>query len=437
MKTLLLFAIFVSPMGAQFLTFPVGPYQMSLFRMTMIILLLVLIISFLAKRNEYRFHIRSKNAYSIIFFFSWLVYAVVSVIWSPDKQGWLRSIFFILMGLMMIVFCDIILKEKKDIGNAFLSLQLGIMMQSAIGWYEIFTKNYLFLEMTKKNYEAYVLRPSHIPIAMTGNPNNFATMMFIGVFIAMICFSFSTKKIEKIAHGFLLVNYLVLIMFTQSRANMVGLILAFAFMMTIYIYEKRGRKGVVISLFAGVGCILLALICLLTIPMLEPSWVKISSFLGLGGDSNSSNSIRFSLIKNGLQFLLMTFGFGVGSGQIEYWMLNKSVYSTGEIVNMHNWWMELLTGYGIIVFAGYIIFYIRLFMDYFKEYKEKTRLSEKIIPLSLCTCMVGFVLSSISSSSSITVEYLWVFWAIGIAYQKMTRAGKIWNLLPVYIEGRL
>ena len=36
-----------------------------------------------------------------------------------------------------------------------------------------------------------------------------------------------------------------------------------------------------------------------------------------------------------------------------FWMINYGELYTGGIINMHNWWLEILVGYGIVIFILY------------------------------------------------------------------------------------
>ena len=133
-----------------------------------------------------------------------------------------------------------------------------------------------------------------------------------------------------------------------------------------------------------------------------------------------SDLTRLNLIKNGFIFLFETCGFGTGAGNIDYWMANYGVYYTGTIENIHNWWMEILTGYGIVIFIMYIVFYVKLFLSAYKKFKTSEDKVDISISLGIMCCMAGYIVGSISSSSNISSEWLWVFWGIAIAYQGMS-----------------
>ncbi len=82
-----------------------------------------------------------------------------------------------------------------------------------------------------------------------------------------------------------------------------------------------------------------------------------------------------------------------------------------------------MTDYGLYVFALYMLFYCKLFLDFYRVSRDKLQNStDKTICLSLCAIMAGYVLSAVSSSSNISSESIWVFWSICITYQAI--AGK-------------
>jgi teichuronic acid biosynthesis protein TuaE len=128
--------------------------------------------------------------------------------------------------------------------------------------------------------------------------------------------------------------------------------------------------------------------------------------------TDSSDPIRVNLIKNGFEFLKHTFGFGTGAGNIEYWMANKSIYDTLLVTNMHNWWMEILTGYGVFVFVGYMWMYLTMTKGFFTAFMHSEDKFIQNVSIGLLCCMVAFLMGSVSSSSNITQEWLWVFWGV-------------------------
>ena len=120
-------------------------------------------------------------------------------------------------------------------------------------------------------------------------------------------------------------------------------------MVIFFSIRKRIQRRQVFTLFTVFFLAIAFLIALLF--GFEPL-----SFLG----GEESDIIRLNLIKSGWDFLTETCFMGVGAGNIEYWMANKShIYMMGY-TNMHNWYMEILVGYGIIVFTLFLIMVVKM-----------------------------------------------------------------------------
>ena len=51
------------------------------------------------------------------------------------------------------------------------------------------------------------------------------------------------------------------------------------------------------------------------------------------------------------------------------------------------------------------------------KYKINNNKMNKTLSISFISCMAAYVIGSISASSNISAEWLWVFWALAIAYQ--------------------
>lgn len=409
-RTVIYFAVLTSFLAAQIFTYDLGAFQLSLFRAA-ILLLPVLVCVYALRSTEpvYLLAAGKKNSYSVRFMLLWLLYAVVSVLMNPVFSSWLRNIYFLGCGVLCALLFGIFLTEKGHIITVFRLMRLMIAVQMFIGWYEIIFRRYHFINAFNQAY--YSSAAHRIPIAMCGNPNDFAMLMLFGVFIGYVCFCCRKGLADGIFSVALMANCAFFVFQTESRANIIGLLMAAAFFVLV---SYRNRVGVLL----GVVCAAAGLS--LVIPGLwEKVGLELSNTLtfDFSGQYMGSDTIRVNLIKNGFYFLYQTFGLGTGAGNLEYWMQNAAIYPTGGITNMHNWWMELLTSYGIIVFIGYGIFYVKLFRDFYRTLKQSADPQIRAIAFGFLCCMVGFLVGSVSSSSNIKTEWLWVFWAVAIAFQ--------------------
>lgn len=272
-------------------------------------------------------------------------------------------------------------------------------VQAAIGWYEIYTRKYNFISENNADFFAKV-EGRRIPIAMLGNPNDFALFMFITALFALaLCYIQRFKRIRILLIIFI-INALILIYKSESRAVLLGVVIA---LFTVF----WGSSEPLIKLFLVVGIVMLFIFNVNTlVNMVKEELVGMSSVI-----------IRINLIKNGIHFLIDTYGFGIGNGQVEYWMKNYYIYNAGNVLNMHNWWAEILTAYGVGIFLLFVIFYIKLIYDFDYQYKVLKKGSEGKFYLVLTGTLCGYFLASITCSSNFSNEFTWYFLAIMISVQ--------------------
>lgn len=400
-------SICASLIGAGMISIDLGVFQLSLFRMAVLLMLYVIAVKMLFEGKGVSIGGKSENSYSIYFMVIWFAYAVMTIGWVRDYEGWVRAVYFICLGVICVLIFNKIFKTGFEILIAFRVIGAMAVFHNLIGWYELITGNYMFLPADRV---AVYVNKSY-PVSMFGNTNDFSTFMLISCFIIYICAANSKLPGKVICYATMTSSAYLLLM-TRSRANILGFIFSLLLFLYLTLRGKKGRQAVMV-LFTML--LLFILVTPGTLDQLLSMLVDILNFDFSKG--TGSEATRINLIKNGFYFLLETFGMGTGAGNIEYWMRHYSIYNTSNISNIHNWWAEVLTGYGLIIFAMYAIFYIGLFTSIYKKYrKSKNRLHRSISTGILCS-MAGFLIGSMSSSSNINCEWLWVFWAIVIAYQ--------------------
>ena len=97
-------------------------------------------------------------------------------------------------------------------------------------------------------------------------------------------------------------------------------------------------------------------------------------------------------------------------------METRQVFYVGKVFNIHNWWIEILVGYGVVIFIGYISIYFIKVKTLFDAYLKSKESFIRNSSLGLFGFMMAFVISSVSSSSNINTEWMWLFWAVLIAF---------------------
>jgi len=382
-----------SPLSAQAFSISVVVGELTFFRL---FLFLTMIFCIIENRGIVIVY-RKKNRFPVLVMGMMVLYAAVSVIWSINLSNWFRMFYFLLVALLLLVLSITICRTIDELRLAMEGLQWGVLIQSVIGWYEIFTRDYRYLKLSQGNIYTYIHSESRIPVAMLGNPNDFASLLYLGFSIALILFFLKKKRGSKIYQVLIMVNFMIQIYLSGSRANMIGIVLLlFAF------FALKYQAFKVLGVLFGV---------LFSIPLCS----IIKSILASSTSPNGSNNIRFALMKNGLGFLVDTAGIGVGAGQIEVWMEKFGRNNTYGIFNIHNWWLEILVSFGIVIFLMYLWMYLKMIKNLVKQFREgKKERDNKNLAIALIASMVGFIVASISSSSNMYAEWIWSFWAIVI-----------------------
>lgn len=404
MKGIVYFLILTSFLPAYLFAIDLGYVQLSPFRISIIISVL-LVLLFIVKRKINISDIFNNQNYSSYFMIVWFFYAVITILWVEDLTSWLQAVFYIGIGVTSILFLNLFLRKERDFKISFYIIWIIIFINNFLGWYELFTGDYLFRIQSHYNSKNYL-------IGMFGGPNEFATPMLFGVFISYFIFKRAKNNFVRVISLITMISSSVLVLLSQSRANILGLFLGlFCFM--ILLLKRKSLKNYLpfIGLLLSIGTVT-------TIFSGNNIISQLNRILQFNfSNSFSSDGIRMNLIKNGLYFLTKTNGFGVGAGNIEYWMETYLKYPTSGIVNMHNWWVEILVAYGIGIFTLYIIFYTNLFISIYLRFRNSETEIEKEIAIVILCCMSGYVIAGISSSSNIGRAWLWLFWGIAIAFQ--------------------
>jgi len=212
-----------------------------------------------------------------------------------------------------------------------------------------------------------------------------------------------------------------LIVVTGSRANILAVLLELAFLVLLLTNIRQKAMTIAVTV-----CVAIALY-LMPGPIREFSREitgNLVSIVAQAEQGTGSVAVRTNLALNGIIFLFSTFGFGVGSGNAEYWMANYARYDTAGILNLHNWWLEILIDYGLLVFAGYLMFYGSLVRQLWRIWKSTGKGSNRMITEALLVALVGFLVASISSSSIMAFNPQWLLFAFALAFLNWWRCSR-------------
>lgn len=121
---------------------------------------------------------------------------------------------------------------------------------------------------------------------------------------------------------------------------------------------------------------------------------------------------RILLMRDALSMWLDSYLLGMGPASYDVYV--RKIGTKSKYVNPHNWWLEILSQYGIAVFLAYVSFLFYIFVKCIKQYlKEKDMFVFKYICI-----LILYVICSIAPSSFIAYSYQWLIMAMGMVMVK-------------------
>ncbi|WP_051590964.1 teichuronic acid biosynthesis protein TuaE [Bacillus sp. UNC438CL73TsuS30] len=374
-----------------------GFFSLFLYRLILISAATLFIVSIVKEKNlsQYWKQIKVKEVLHFLMF--WLVYGTVSLLWAKSYVDGIKYLFLLGTGILF-VFLAVFTFTKISRLLVFYGIWLFMtLILLCIGLINHFTHIQL---PSSTLYGGPEYKLSY-PTAVFFNQNDFATFLTISFSFYAAAAKNSRNvwiKTSTILLGLLCVYIIYL---TESRASLLGVFVGLIFYLFIHLPSYLKKVTLNIGLIAMVLCSVFF-------------FNKVSNIIA-ANDGHSSNVVRLNLLKNAFHFILDTFGFGVGAGNIPYYLKNEAIYDTNHVVEVHNWLMEILGNFGIIIFLGYLFMYVYLFCCLYKAFKKTRDEKEKGI---IEACMIGqiaFLISSISPSSVSNLYFHWVFLGFVIA----------------------
>ncbi|ABP67392.1 hypothetical protein Csac_1807 [Caldicellulosiruptor saccharolyticus DSM 8903] len=344
--------------------------------------------------------------FSSYFLVGWSAYSLLSFLWAQDIKSALRDQVFLTVNIVVIL---IFMYYSNYIRWNVLEniILFSYVVNILVGYWEVITDKHLW---TSK-IPLYNLHRT--PSTFFANPNDFATYLVLYLpFILNFIVREKLLTLKKIVALTVTLLSVPLLILTTSRANYIGFVLALiVYFLLINNSERREylKHAFVIFLF------LIVLIGFkLDFGFLSKIGgmiaTQLSSLSDFSTSSLTSNVRRELLIVYGLSFLYDYLFLGVGAGNSRVLMEKVRQYTVN--VELHNWFLDVLVCYGLIVFALYVIwiFYVIYKLLHVKGSNNKLKLPA----VSTIASLAAFGISSISSSKMIEMRIMWFLFALAL-----------------------
>ncbi len=330
--------------------------------------------------NQKLFTFKTKKVQIVFWFFLfWICYATVQLLFTNFNSNATTFYVILLINVFLVIMILLNAKSINDLVFFNKALILGLYINLIIAIWEILTGRHLVslnagLAFSDKAHGAF------------GNINDLSTFIAFGVFSVIMDLALTHKHI--LSSIIIIIVSFYTVTKTNSRAPLYGLIilaifwLLFELMLIVY---KQGKEYFNLLMFFMVSILVILSVMVFQRYNLEQLVLIISS-----SGNEKSDLLRLQLSKEAISIFNDSYFLGVGPGQ--------SVTLLG--INVHNFFLEILSEYGLIVIGV-----IAIFVSTFKAYK--TNLPHYTVALFMAF-IPFFTMVSISSSGANRLRITWV-----------------------------
>ncbi|MCR6596428.1 O-antigen ligase family protein [Bacillus halotolerans] len=407
-----------------FFAIHLGFFSLFLYRLLLIAAGCLHLVGVLRSRT----HIERWNGLQVkgilLFFAFWFLYGLISLLWAKSVTDGLKYLALLAMGIFFIYLIVMYVQKMERLMIIYSIWLVMTVFLMIIGFYNHITHHHLPSSTLYSGPEY----KQHYPTSVFFNQNDFATFLSISFF-------FYIAMVKNIKNGYLKgiglvlsLGTLYLIFVTGSRASLLGVFAGIA--VYIFIVLPPVLKKIAIWLSAAGIAVFAALFASRIFAVFWKLFLAPQTSHSFQ-ETLPSNVARANLLKNAWHFFLDSYGFGVGAGNVSYYLEHHALYDTDNVTEVHNWLAEILANFGLLIMLGYLAIYLYLIWVLYKFYERKMENQSRLITEGLITAMVSFLVSSISPSSVSNLFFHWVFLALVIAAVNVLRRSRQ-QLEPIY-----
>ncbi len=386
-------------LGSYLLPIKIGGINFYFFRM---LIIMAFILIFISSKGKI---LVGTRVYRLFFLlgYVWLLWGTASYFWAQDPIIAVTELLEVGYGFLTgFVLVCLAFDTKKGMQDLRIGWVFAFISSAIVAVWEIVSGEHLpgyFAE----NAPEYVVK--NVIVSTFVNPNNYAA--FLVLCFPFLLWSYSAAKgIRKVFFLLCLNSLPFLLIKTGGRLGITALILQLSLFL---FFNARSLR----SFFQGVLPFLTILVMIVfSFQTNMATLSKVSQVydeLQVGG----STGIRFNLLVNGIWFLALSYGVGVGAGGFEYMIGNGyGLYDTGSVINPHNFWIEVLSQYGIFVFTGLVAWLVCLIMLVLRVRKKSLKQNDTVMRLKtevILVGLLGYTIATGENSAYINQPINWVF----------------------------
>lgn len=351
-----------------------------------------------------------KNKYTKLYM-TFIIYMVVSVLWSVDKSQAIKSIInYVFMISLLVVVVDYNVKPNNISKTIKYILYMipGIVLMGLIEitGYRFNIRNHYIDENLYRLAPDFLMK---IPTTLFYSPNNYAVFVVIVMTFLFVAILYCKKRYAKITYGILYLLLQINLIFSTSRTAWISLFIIYIFAAAVFLLLKKK-----VYLKKTFCIVLVTFVVFYAISLIPAMWAYYGKFYGTTapqyGEVGSTN-VRYTLVIDIVDGVVMKgHPLGFGAGNTSNFL--KAVNNTNGITNPHSLWFEILGDFGIPMFILFIVLYLMIMYELQKLLYKKS--SMNYYYTSLLFSFFGFILLSFAPSSVITFTPYWILMGLGL-----------------------
>lgn len=339
-----------------------------------LLIMMYMFVTFQLLRRNHKYQRSFTKLYLFIVMF--VLYSLIQLLFIEHSQSTSNSTQTILIGFALITYLGLQINSKESLQDLLKIWGISIFCTIPVGWWEFVTGNHF----PTSNANLHPDLPKATTVGFS-NPNDYSFLLILS--LPVILYFISLGKRYTIAGIFMLISSFTFIFNNGARF----ILLIFFGVVTLHLIGKLRRNKKLIFPFV----LIIGIMGFYYNDIFVKSFEEIKTI----NSNDYSVGVRFSLSNATLDVFKGNL-FGVGSGKIES-------YIGG---NVHNFWLEILANYGLVVFTGFVLFFTLILFRLFSSRKIR-ELNNVMYPIFLATLI--FIFACISSSSIFRFSFLWYF----------------------------
>lgn len=339
--------------------------------------------------------------------YGWLSWGLLSLIWTPDLKSGASDMANLLFYLLLVFgMFNLRAYEPACLKAVCYGWVGAYAVSGSVAVWELATNNHLsgyWIDETMRHKTV-----EFATVSFFNNPNNYGAFIVLSVPFLWWALRTTQRKINQFLLLIFILSAPVFLITTGSRIALVGFIAQAIF---ITLTGRSKIKRIVLIAITG------AVIFITISALYEKRAGNVIEIMRLfeGTSNDSSFEVRFNLLRNGVLMLRDSWGIGFGAGSYESVAESSyTYYPTGGIINSHNFFIQILSEYGVLIFIYFIYWYFGLFAAAFRSWRKgrHTIVSDQSIYAEvLMIGLTGYVFASLCHSSYMKEMTNWTFLA--------------------------